>query len=174
MSFLGFRATNDPHQIVTRGVDESKDDRHTPRALFDALQDEHRFTLDAAASANNALCPRFFDLASNGLAQSWAREVVWCNPPYSNLKDWVEKAIRETREPGGARRVVMLLPANRTEQRWWQEWIEPVRDRGGPIRTRFLQGRISFGKPGNEAAKYKGSCPFGSVLVIFDGMPGCE
>lgn len=66
---------------------------------------------------------------------------MWCNPPYSNCGEWVEKAWAEQE----AELVVMLLPANRTEQKWWQEMVEPFRDRpDSPLRTEFIAGRIRF------------------------------
>ena len=61
----------------------------------------------------------------------------------------------------------MLLPANRTEQRWWQDLIEPFRDGRGPLETRFYRGRFNFGVPGNEAGKFHSSPPLGCVLVIW-------
>jgi hypothetical protein len=63
--------------------------------------------------------------------------------------------------------VVLLLPANRTEQGWWQEHIEPIRDRiYGPI-VRFLPRRINFGIPGNEGAKFNSSPPFGLCVITW-------
>jgi phage N-6-adenine-methyltransferase len=166
MSLIGFAPTNHPQQLAARGSDDTVDERITPQRLFDALNAEHGFTLDAAANARNAKCPRFFDIATDGLSLSWAGDVVWCNPPYSNLPGWVAKAIREVRL--GCPKVVMLLPANRTEQRWWQEHIEPFRDReGGGVKVRFLPGRVNFGTPGNPGGKYRTSSPFGLAVVTF-------
>jgi len=47
--------------------------------------------LDVAASASNAKCKRFFDEQIDGLKQSWDNEVVWCNPPYKNVAQWIKK-----------------------------------------------------------------------------------
>lgn len=99
-------------------------------------------TRDVAAAPHNAKCPRYFTRDDDGLAQSWAGERVWCNPPFSDLRPWVVKAWQESR---GCPVIVMLLPANRCEQRWWQELVEPFRDRpGSPLRTTFLPGRPRF------------------------------
>lgn len=46
-------------------------DWETPQALFDELNAEFGFSLDAAASESNAKCPRFFTERENGLIQSW-------------------------------------------------------------------------------------------------------
>jgi len=162
VSVVAFKAKNHPQQAAT----DSVDDRWTPDYVFAPLTAEHGFTLDVCASISNAKCSRFFTAEEDGLVQSWAREVVWCNPPYSNIGAWVKKALTEVRS-GGCPKVVMLLPANRTEQGWWQDLIEPVRDLpGSGVATRHLRGRINFGKPGNPTGKYNSSCPFGSVLLI--------
>jgi phage N-6-adenine-methyltransferase len=157
MSLVGFRAQNHPQQAVRDDVD----DRHTPPTLFAERHALFRFTVDAAASAENALLPRFWTREDDGLAQSWVGERVWCNPPYSNIGAWVKKAAE-----GGAALVDMLLPANRTEQRWWQEYIEPFRE--ARVRTRFLPGRMRFGHPAGWATPPKGDRPpFGVVLVTW-------
>jgi phage N-6-adenine-methyltransferase len=165
MSLVGFAITNHPQQVRKRGASDTVDERITPAKVFDPLQAEFGFTLDAAANERNAKCGRFYDLESDGLSQLWAGERVWCNPPYSALRAWVEKAWAEHR--AGCPLIVMLLPANRTEQGWWQDLIEPFRDGRGPLETRFYRSRFNFGVPGNEGAKFNSSPPFGCVLVIW-------
>lgn len=166
MSLVGFKATNHPQQTEKRGASDTVDERITPDDLFAKLDREFGpFTLDAAANAQNTKCPAFFDLSSNGLWQSWGGHRVWCNPPYSSIGEWVEKALLAT--DTGCEIVVLLLPANRTEQGWWQRLVEPERDRpGGRIVTRFIAKRLNFGVPGNEGGKFKTSAPFGNVLLI--------
>lgn len=162
---IGVVPANHPQQVAVNGADDSKDDRRTPYPLFAALDEEFGpFTVDVAASAENALCNRFYDKTSNGLAQSWAGEIVWGNVPYSSIAPWIEKAIEEI--ANGCLRVVFLLPANRTEQAWWQELIEPVRDRGLGVMTRFLPGRPRFGS--SRHPKGQTGCPFGCVVVVFE------
>lgn len=94
------------------------DDRAThPLDFAQFEEDWGPFTIDVAAAAHNTKCDRFYDRDADGLTQSWAGETVWCNPPYSDIGPWVRKAWAEH---AGARAIVMLLPANRTEQSWWQ------------------------------------------------------
>ena len=59
----------------------AKDDWETPQALFDELDREFHFTLDAAASPTNAKCAISYTEENNGLAQNWCGETVFCNPP---------------------------------------------------------------------------------------------
>lgn len=169
MSLVSFKARNHRQQVGRRGALDKVDDRRTPRELFDPLNEEFGFTLDAAASEANALTDAYYDLEADGLSQAW-HGVVWCNPPYSDLRPWVEKAWAEIERPEGPTVIVMLLPANRTEQAWWQDIIEPERRKiGGQIETRFLRGRLRFDTPDHDYAKQpKGNRPpFGVVLVCF-------
>ena len=122
----------------------------TPQYLFDKLDEEFHFTLDACALPENAKCARYYTPEHDGLSQPWTG-VVWCNPPYGRqVVRWVEKAVRSAME--GAT-VVMLLPA-RTDTTWYQNYIDPF------VRPRFIRGRLKFGGAKNSA-------PFPSMLIAF-------
>jgi phage N-6-adenine-methyltransferase len=170
MSLVGFSARTHPQQAIRDVVD----DRGTRPDFFDPLNAQHRFTLDAAASDANHLCEKYYTRQSDGLLRPWTGERVWCNPPYSRLEPWVAKAWSEMR--GGCELVVMLLPANRCEQRWWQVWVEPFRDRAPTdrisLRTRFLSGRMRFVMPKGfqyYTTRAKGDRPpFGCVLLTWE------
>ena len=166
MTLIGFKGQNHPQQVGTRGASDEVDDRGTHPMYFDEWDARFGgFTLDAAAAPHNAKCARYFTRQDDGLEQSWAGERVWCNPPYSKIGDWVEKAHREAYRPRG---IVMLLPANRTEQGWWQDWVEPFRLRG-ELTVEFLRGRMRFIKPGQTAIGPNERPPFGCCLVIWKG-----
>lgn len=161
MSLVRFKAQNHPQQVGTHGTARDVDDRATVPAIFDPLHERFGFTVDVAASAANTKLPRFYTITDDGLTQDWSGERVWCNPPYSHIEPWVEKA-----NTGGADLVVMLLPANRTEQGWWQRHIEPYR-RAGDLAVEFLPGRIRFLKPGQTVIGPNERPPFGCCLVIW-------
>lgn len=129
------------------------DDRPTPQKVFDKLHKEFGFTLDAAASAANAKCSKYFDVHTNGLAQDWSGDIVWLNPPYGAkvMPLWAAKARAEARK--GAT-VVMLIQAY-THRLWWVESIKDAHE------LRFFQRTIAFENSTGAPA------PFGSVLVIF-------
>jgi hypothetical protein len=78
MSLVGFQARNHPQQVAAGGAKLHVDDMATPPEIFDPLNERFGFTLDVAASAHNAKCPRYFTLEDDGLTQLWARERVWC------------------------------------------------------------------------------------------------
>lgn len=173
MSLVGFRANNHPQQVDRNGADDEIDDRGTPQDFWEALNFQHGFTLDVAAAPHNAKCARYYTRADDGLSQPWTGS-VWCNPPYSNLNAWLEKAWREWEarrslyDPGHLYRIVMLLPANRPEQPWWQTWVEPYRDLpNGELTVRFLPGRLRFIKPGATEVKPNERPPFGCCLLIW-------
>ncbi len=126
----------------------------TPDSLFDPLNAEFGFTLDAAASAANAKCPEFFDAQADGLSRNWREAAqegcTWVNPPYGrSIGDWVGKALAEYHQ--GAR-VVMLVPS-RTDTRWWQLAVQASE-------IRFLRGRVRF-------VGADGHAPFPSALLVF-------
>lgn len=126
------------------------DEWETLQALFDQLNSEFHFTLDAAALPINAKCPLFFAPADDGLSKEW-NGTVWCNPPYGKtVGRWVEKAYKSSLD---GTTVVMLLPA-RTDTRWFHDFVY------GKATIRFLRGRLKFGGSKNSA-------PFPSMVAIF-------
>lgn len=170
MSILGFKGNNHPQQTGARGARDDINDRGTtPELLAEVIELGYGpFTLDVAAADHNAKCARYFTLTDDGLEQSWAGETVWCNPPYSDIHPWVAKALIECAHPGTT--VTLLLPANRTEQAWWQDLIEPFRDRPGNrpgITTHFLRGRRRFIRhdAGFDSVQPNDRPPFGLVVV---------
>jgi phage N-6-adenine-methyltransferase len=163
MSLVRFKAQNHQQQLVARGPRLDVDERITEPAWFAALDRRFHFTIDVAALARNTKCERFYSPDDNGLDQPWAGERVWCNPPFSSIEPWVVKAWAEVDAP----LIVMLVPANRTEQPWWQELVEPHRDGGGRLSVEFLAGRIRFLLPGQVTPAANTRPPFGCALLIW-------
>lgn len=162
---------NHPNMIKRLGVSDDVDDRQTHPALLSQLADLccGAFTLDAAAAEHNRQCERFNSLADPEKFP-WAGERVWCNPPYSSVPRWVARGWDESETIV----TCMLLPANRSEQPWWQDMVEDVRDGRGtlsPGRTltvRFIRKRWPFlckGQLiGNKTSK---NPPFGLVALVW-------
>ena len=151
---------------------KASDEWETPQALFDTLDGEFHFTLDAAATRENAKCFLYLgpDMGTpyhDALAIDWwlgrqlDAECVWLNPPYSKCREFIAKAATEARK---GLTVVCLVPS-RTDTRWWHDYVwDDVRHCARPgIEIRFIRGRLKFentGKPLNSA-------PFPSVVIIF-------
>jgi len=130
----------------------------TPQLLFDNLNKEFHFTLDPAATAENARCKKFYTIEDNGLWQPWAGS-VWLNPPYGKgriIEPWIEKIVAEV--SAGNCTVVALLPA-RTDTIWFHEYVFPYISQ-----LRLVYGRLKFDDG-------KGSAPFPSMIAIYDGSP---
>lgn len=126
----------------------------TPPELFAELEAEFHFTLDPCCSAATAKCARYFTEAEDGLAQDWAGERVFMNPPYGReIYAWTRKA-RESAKVGTL--VVGLLPAS-TDLAWWHDDILAV---GAEVR--FLRGRVRFHTP----AGWANACQ-PSVVVVW-------
>lgn len=125
----------------------------TPIDLFNTLDREFHFTLDAASTHENAKCKKHYTIAENGLAQSWAGETVWLNPPYGReIGYWMKKAYDEGRR---GTTVVCLIPA-RTDTTWFHAYCYNKPD----VEIRFIKGRLKFGNSKNSA-------PFPSAIVIY-------
>lgn len=125
----------------------------TPEGYFNSLDARFGFTLDAAASDRNRLCPTWCTeagtfaegdckpvSAKDGLKFNWAGYRVWCNPPYDNsLGRWVSKALAREAEVA-----VLLLPPS-VDTAWFQQlWAlrnEPWLD------LDFPAGRLKFYHP---------------------------
>lgn len=185
MSMIGYKSENHPQQTAKRGAVDAVDDRGTDPEFIAKLEERFgAFTLDVAAAPHNAKAPEFYTREDDGLSKPW-RGLVWCNPPYSDCGAWVRKAWGEWRgsdprtpddhymqlaRDAAPYRILMLLPANRVEQKWWQELVEPYRDRpGSPLRVEFLPGRMRFQRPGWEKPAKGDRPPFGCALLIWGG-----
>lgn len=140
-----------------------KDDWETPGEVFEPLNQEFHFTLDACANEKNAKCKRYYTIEQDGLKQDWQGETVWCNPPYSKGRQdaWVKKCWEESRKPDTT--VVMLIPA-RTDTDRFHRYIWEKEE------VRFLPKRICFLENGKPRLDKKGRpmpAPFPSMVVVF-------
>lgn len=137
-----------------------KDDWGTPQDLFDALDKEFGFTLDACADDNNHKCAKYYTVEQDGLAQSWAGETVFCNPPYSKRggqAKWIEKCYTEASKNKII--AVALLPA-RTDTKVFHVYIL------GKAEIRFIRGKVNFEVRKGESG---GRAPFPNMIVVFKG-----
>jgi len=162
---VSFVSRNHPQQVAARGPLDDVDDRRTPPDLLAECMDlagVSQFHLDVAANDENHLADAWFTSSWSGLNLPW-RGRVWCNPPYSDIGPWVEHAIDQS---PWCETIAMLLPANRTEQAWWQDLIEPGR-RDGTLEVFFLRGRRRFDRPGWTVPVKGDRPPFGLVLVVW-------
>jgi phage N-6-adenine-methyltransferase len=130
----------------------------TPLDLFNQLDNEFHFILDACTSQDNPLdTPYFYTEKENGLCHTWAPGPVFVNPPYGRkfIVPWLQKAVFE--QIYNEVTSVFLLPA-RTGTNWFHTFIYNKEN----IEIRFLKGRLKFQGTHNSA-------PFDSMIVIYWG-----
>jgi phage N-6-adenine-methyltransferase len=135
-----------------------RDDWETPPELLAAVIKRYgQFSLDPAATAENAKAPAFFTPVEDGLAQRWFGQ-VWLNPPYSQTRRWMAKCVAEC-EARNVRRIVALVAA-RTDTRWFHETLAT------PFVEEIvaLRGRVRF-----VGAEH--SAPFPSLLLVLAPPP---
>lgn len=121
---------------------------------FDHLNRRFGFTVDGFCQFGEV--PHLDRQWRHPQDHDWSGERVLINGPMTELASLMELVwSRYT-----AHTVVVILPANRHEQQWWQSLIEPFRDRcRGPLVTEYRSGRPSLG----------GQRPrFGVVLAIWN------
>jgi site-specific DNA-methyltransferase (adenine-specific) len=93
-------------------------------------------------------------LSENGLIRPWGK-CTFVNPPYSNPRLWIAKALVES-ERGNT--VVMLLKSD-TSTSWFHDLIMPNAE------IRFIRGRVQF----STVTGRKTRTPFPSMIAIFRG-----
>ena len=131
--------------------DSKKQTWQTPRYVFDPLNNEFDFTVDAAASHENAMLSHYWTEEDDGLVQDWTGHRVWCNPPYNNYQvPFVMKGAECKADIA-----VFLLPV-RTSTILWHTYIFPIASD-----IRFIKGGITF-------VGAKSSAPFPSAIVVFE------
>ena len=89
----------------------------TPLDVFAALKAEFDFAMDVCASERNAKCGLFITEQQDSICVDWRKYLstfggrndyapsaddrypawCWCNPPYSNIGPWVQKAAGASR-----------------------------------------------------------------------------
>lgn len=139
--------------MVSRILFSSQCDEYsTPNWLFDRLNYSFFFTLDPAASALNHKCKKFYTKEDDGLKQSWKGEVVFVNPPYSQIEAWMKKCHDEY---VAHRCLIVALIPSRTDTRYFHNYCQSATG------FAFIKGRLKF-----EPAK--SSAPFPSMLVMWN------
>lgn len=123
----------------------------TPLWLFDLLHEKCDFTLDGAATPENALLPRF------GLEALQSGDRMWINPPYGrDLAWWIHQGSMT-----GIKNSCMMLVPVRTSVEWWQEAMRRC------TQVVFIRGRLQF-------SGHSVNAPFDSAIFSFGVLPKIE
>jgi len=101
----------------------------TPPNIWKDLTDEFDFTIDACASDDNHLLPKYYTKENSCLDKDWTNEVVYCHPMFDiYIGKFVEKCANEKCVS------VMLLPAS-THTRYFHKFIYNKEN----VEIRFLE-----------------------------------
>ena len=119
---------------------KATDDWATPQDFYMRLNQEFNFSDDP--------CPIG---GLDGLERKWGKR-CFVNPPYSNIRGFLEKALFEMAVMD-CEIAVFLVPA-RVDTKWFHEVALPANPE-----IRFIKGRLKFGGAKNSA-------PFPSMLII--------
>lgn len=132
------------------------DSNGTIEDIFNQLDREFNFTLDAAASAENAKCDKYYTIEDDALVKDWSNEVVFCAPPNDtvNKGKFIRKAWEESRK--GAI-VVLFIPVDTGTNVFLNYLLR------GQIR--FIHGRLKFYTHG---VLRKDVSPKPSMVCVFD------
>jgi site-specific DNA-methyltransferase (adenine-specific) len=145
-----------------------KDEWGTPQWLFDLLNQEFHFSLDAAADGTNYKCKGYCDPLGDSLKIDWTYHScggsVYLNPPYSagNIDKFMQKAYEESLK--GA--VVVCLVPCATDTRWWHNYAMKAQE------IRFIKGRVRFVGYDEDGNQVKNSPTFPSCVAIFKPTSG--
>lgn len=112
--------------------------------FFEAVYDLD-FWLDAAATAENTICPNWLN---DALHQEWDCEGhdVWCNPPHSLNEEFVRRADLQHKKYNI--NICMLIPANTISTDYYKELIEDYQQVF--VENHPVQPRPAFLKDGKK------------------------
>jgi len=134
-----------------------KDNWATPDKFFQTLNLKYQFQLDACAENWSAKCLQYYTEADNGLIMPW-KTWTWCNPPYSQIRQWYEKAVNEMHLGNSS----VLLTFARTDTQAFHDFALQASE------IIFLQGRLRFVSP--DTRKQEHPAPSPSIIAVFDSQ----
>jgi len=90
----------------------------TPLEIWNPLQQEFNFTLDACASDANHLLPKYYTACDSALDHDWTNEVAYIHPLFDGkINKFVKKAYETPNFTG-----VFLIPAQ-THTKYFHDYI---------------------------------------------------
>jgi len=122
----------------------NSDNWSTPRYLLKLLEkDFGKFDYDP--------CPLKSD-DKTSLFKDWKGN-VFCNPPYSNVEEFLNKGILEIKKENVKQAIFLIIP--RTSTKYWQKYVMTYADE-----IHFINKRLKFGSSNSCA-------PFPSCIIKF-------
>ena len=125
----------------------------TDPAIFAKLHKIFRFTIDACATKENALLPRYWTKEMDAALQDWRDERAFCNPPFARAI--VERIMPRAPE---AELTVMVLKLNSLTTRYFHKT---------PSTYLLLPPRRLEFLPPPGLKRKKGNLAFGTCLLVW-------
>ena len=134
-------------QSLVAQLSQKTDHWTTPKELYDQLEQKFgKFDTDP--------CP--LNTTENSLIEKEWIGNVFCNPPYSNVKEFLNKGLIEIKR-GNAKQIVFLI-IPRTSTKYWRDYVMTYADK-----IYWIDHRLKFGNS-------KSSAPFPSCIVVFNNI----
>lgn len=141
-----------------------RQDWRTDPLLFEVLDREFRFTLDAAADDTNHLVDRYLTgpceplfREACGLCADWLDHRAFCNPTYEDIWPWAVKFDDAARK--GATVVSLVLASTGSE--WFAHASESAHE------IRLLKGRPQFWHPDEDGGNNRSD----AIVMVYRPGP---
>jgi len=125
-------------------LSSNTDNWSTPKDLYDKLNDKFHFDYDP--------CPLNSDDKTTLINGDWKGN-IFINPPYSNVKEFLNKGLMELKKGNAKLLVYLIIP--RTSTKYWRDYVMRYADA-----IYFIPKKLKFGNS-------KSSAPFPSCIVVF-------
>jgi len=148
-----------------RVLSSARGDWQTPPEIVDLIEGFNGGPIDldpCTVETNPTRAKEIWVLpAADGLDQPWPYgKLVFCNPPFSDMRKWAAKAAQEGRPPVGSEIILLAVP--RTDTAWFRDvWTADALafwygsgDKGCPRRSsrlRFIEPSTGEPVPGNTS-----------------------
>lgn len=129
---------------VSSGEQSERDSWSTPDWLFGYFEKlVGGFTLDAAASEDNAKCAEFITAEQDGRnTELWGEHKnIWINPPFSGVQPWLEAAFSVAHDSD---RTVCVVVPDDISTAWFQYAATHAAEMYGLISDGKSTGRVGF------------------------------
>lgn len=136
----------------------------TPRKFIAAVEKRWgTLDWDLAATSENAKAPKFFTPEDDSLAQDWSKlqGLLWLNPPYANIEDWVTKAALTLGVQDRVSNIIFILIPAAVSTNYFKNYI-------------FDKARVYFLSPRLTFEGQKNSYPKDLMLCVYGTKPGVE
>lgn len=158
--------TSRPHTIVLSEVFKNQpvsDLWGTPPAIKQAVSAKLGLKL-----SDFDPCPYPLPEGYDSLRVSWGKagDVVFVNPPFSQVEAFAQKSVEEMRKGNVT---VLLFIASRMENAAWQKYVLPNCDK-----ILHLRSRVKFVDLAERDLQYHGKAAFGSAIAVMSpsAIPG--